>query len=1405
MDLMYPNTGYTSSDNYDVTLMICLLRNLSTISPPSLGYDKLPPATEISDGADLARIKYHRNLIAHADKDELTTGEFNTMWACVYEAVLRLGGAGYRTTCEDLSQLNLNKDVLINVRQDITEFRSEMKDQIISLQADLGKVKHEQAEIREQAGKFQDDLCYTQTAQTAFKEDVTVKTKDLQNDIKTIKIDQNTLSHQVTACRCEGIHKLQIEEWENKERKFVKTPVSEYVSNILLKENSVTVTGQPGIGKSGTIHHVALSMLNGDAKYAIIPCKNPSDIVNHYKLETFQIFVIDDVCGKYTINHYDVEEWIKYKDDIVRILEKDTTKLLVSVRLQVFQDEQFKRIGIFLKNICDLSSKQFLLSSNIKLKIAKAYLPKNVIKAIGQRLDKYDYLPLLCMLYSQNPNMNAIEYFENPFIMYKKELDQMYTQMNKTKLCALFLLVLFDDCLLESNIRDVKFRNKLELIFDSCNVNRGTPTDSIIGELNTLTRTYLEKDVMHTKHVDKTSSVSYHAVHDKMFDFLCSYFGGKFQKCMLRFADDNIICSRMQLRSVHEKKKAFEILIENYNEQFYFDRIADMLGKGKMYDVVCNRQMQFEIYRSKLISHLQLLNKDKIHTLLHAQDKNGKTLTYLVCLLGYTDLVQFILERTDDINADHLSTYPPLVGACKRGDDIIVQLLLFKGANVNKSDVSKQSPLIMALKGCDYSERHVDSSTSQNHSLIVDMLIENGALMDNLKRFYKCFFIQKNVSRLIGASSLGKLRMVKSFIQRGDVLDETDTRKYTPLHWAIYNGHFHTAKYLIDLGSNLLITEQDGRNAFMIACYSGCTEIVRYLLTKEFYVNQANDKGWTPLLYAINGMGEAGNSVTTVTFLINKGADVSLCNKDGLTPLMLSCKHGFLKITESILEKHIDIDINQADMSGISALMYASLHGHTAMCILLLSKGANIHVVDYKGWTCLMWSCFMGFTSTAEWLISVGSEIDNKDMQGDTALLLASKYGNTEIAFLLISKGVHTNNPDLNVENTALILAATDTHQHMEYINRKKAYTYAANKNSNTALSLATEGGHADIEDLHIKKSSDLNVANNDGKTALILAIEHDHTDIINLLITMEAEVNANDKYGNTALRLATKRGRTDIVVLLIAKGADVNVADVNVADKDRGTALMLAAEHGHTDIVDLLIEKGADVNAADKDGRTDLMLAAELGRTDIVDLLIEKGADVNVADKDERTALMLAAELGRTDIVVLLIEKGADVNVADKDERTALMLAAELGRTDIVVLLIEKGADVNVADKDKRTALMLAAELGRTDTVELLIQKGADVNVADKDKRTALMLAAELGRTDTVELLIQKGAGVNAADKDERTALMLAAERGRTDIVDLLIEKGADVNAADKDGNTALILATRLSYWQQGVVIHTL
>lgn len=68
------------SKNFDVTLMILLLRNLTTISPPHGGYDNLPSSSEITPAADLARVKYYRNILAHLDDAKLDSTEFSAAW-----------------------------------------------------------------------------------------------------------------------------------------------------------------------------------------------------------------------------------------------------------------------------------------------------------------------------------------------------------------------------------------------------------------------------------------------------------------------------------------------------------------------------------------------------------------------------------------------------------------------------------------------------------------------------------------------------------------------------------------------------------------------------------------------------------------------------------------------------------------------------------------------------------------------------------------------------------------------------------------------------------------------------------------------------------------------------------------------------------------------------------------------------------------------------------------------------------------------------------------------------------------------------------------------------------------------------------------------------------------------------
>lgn len=85
-----------SSRDFDITLLMVLLRNICGLAPPLAGWDALPADTEISREADVARIRYFRNIIAHADQASIDDATFDKHWKEIRDTLVRLGGAPYK-------------------------------------------------------------------------------------------------------------------------------------------------------------------------------------------------------------------------------------------------------------------------------------------------------------------------------------------------------------------------------------------------------------------------------------------------------------------------------------------------------------------------------------------------------------------------------------------------------------------------------------------------------------------------------------------------------------------------------------------------------------------------------------------------------------------------------------------------------------------------------------------------------------------------------------------------------------------------------------------------------------------------------------------------------------------------------------------------------------------------------------------------------------------------------------------------------------------------------------------------------------------------------------------------------------------------------------------------------------
>lgn len=69
-------TGDPNSSMFDVSLMITLLTNLTNLDH----YETFPMITDTEPAADLARIKYYRNHIAHNKNGTIDNLLFSTSW-----------------------------------------------------------------------------------------------------------------------------------------------------------------------------------------------------------------------------------------------------------------------------------------------------------------------------------------------------------------------------------------------------------------------------------------------------------------------------------------------------------------------------------------------------------------------------------------------------------------------------------------------------------------------------------------------------------------------------------------------------------------------------------------------------------------------------------------------------------------------------------------------------------------------------------------------------------------------------------------------------------------------------------------------------------------------------------------------------------------------------------------------------------------------------------------------------------------------------------------------------------------------------------------------------------------------------------------------------------------------------
>ncbi|VDI64738.1 Hypothetical predicted protein [Mytilus galloprovincialis] len=1332
--LLFPSKGKPLSEKYDISLMINLIRNLTDIQISS----KLPLPTHVSVGDDLSRIQYYRNKIAHMDSFIIEDDDFSIYWEDIAQALHRLGCGSLDEEIFELKELQI--------------FESQKTNRLRYIQ--------------------------------------------MQNRLVTVTERMMTLELQQNDSIPKNIKDLfenKIKCWVKDDNKFFETTASRKILGVVKENTTTVISGNSGIGKTSTAHHIALHLQQHE-DFQILPISDPMDIEKYYIKRLAQIFVFDDLCGVFNVDQHLINSWDRVSSQIEKFSKENKHfRILATCRLQITKSSQFEKLSdkLNLKK-CNLLSKHLAYTNGEKLKIASCHLDLEYMHHLSREtIHQLDMFPFLCNMFGCSENKD-IKMFECPIQYFEEEFDQMQNQ-NEECFLGLALLVIYNDKIntnvfKDENI-DTGFKKIFNEVFESLELSNCPSKLQVLKKLDTLIDTYI------TSYIENNDSIRT-SKHDIVFDLLSLYFGKKMTKTLVKYATPVFISDRIQFESLEEDHDEYTIMLPPCLENLYFHRMEEEIIHKNFYNVFGNKQSHFKTYQEKFTDFFSK-KKDILEILLC-----NRWPIYLSSMFGCSIVVQFLLEQKtasdfnhdsedersfeiyvedsdDEYNDPAVDKYQimhknaPLVAACIEGHLQIVRTLVKYGYDID----GVLSPLFAAC--------------NNGHMEIVNFLLVCNCDVDSKN--------QHGQTPLHVACMNGNTEIVLALLERGCCINDQNSSKETPLFNACKHGYLDVVNILLKFNSRINIYNYLSEHFLQAACKKGRKDIDEVLIRNKCDVHVINIFGRTALFYACssdhtqdldleddtwssegeeddtcssegeeddtcssegeeddirfdehnyeNGKHEIEDKISDSTETFRKGIvemlfhnNINPCITDcyDYTALHIAAKSCYPTIVDVLLKKLFEKNklalVNQDKPINLEMEIIPPLFSSRSKAVVdvFVQYNCNIHVLDSCGRNALHYASEQGSLEMVEILYDIGCKIDYLSASGKSVLHAACRGGNEDIVEFFLKRGCDVDHAD-NQDETPLFMACGGSNcKIVDILIKHKCDVNKINTGGFNALQKPSFDGHADIVDILVKNGININQADYWNTTPLFNACLSGNIDVINLFIENKCEVNIPNKEGNIVLHISCWLGHLEMTQLLLQ-----NHSNIDQADNLKLTPLHLAATEGYNDIVEILIEKGCDINACDINGRNALHYACMQK--------VEHG-NINILSGFSRYRRQ---EHYHKEVVVLLLQNKCDANQQDTFGQMPLHIACETYTshryircmTDIVKLLIKSGCDINKCDNLHRSPFLVACEQNgykSEEIVKTLVEKNCDVNIKDSNGQTGLEICNSKGFTWMTEILLQ-------------------------------------------------------------------
>ena len=602
------------------------------------------------------------------------------------------------------------------------------------------------------------------------------------------------------------------------------------------------------------------------------------------------------------------------------------------------------------------------------------------------------------------------------------------------------------------------------------------------------------------------------------------------------------------------------------------------------------------------------------------------------------------------------------------------------------------------------------------------------------------------------------------------------------------------------------------KTPFHIALEAGHYSLAAFLLKEANGINGLDERGWTPLMFAI-----VADDWELVRELIVDGANIFAGYHRSSTI------QNALDVAQTMESEAqlVDIFVEEKGVDGV-----VHIYGETFPLIVLASEGK--------------------YTETVKLLREQGAEFDSEKV-----LLLAMLRRNWQRVLTLIE------------DETKLIevfIAAKGVDKKIE--------------GEDTLLILAARGGHTKVVELLVANNADVNIMGKDDKTALMEAVKNGHTETAAVLFDIfwnrVRKLIKDDKdifhSGHQVLRVVRiTRSEAQLVDVLVEGGVrsvhralkfanqklrtrfdrEVNAKFLKLMreklsemlqPQDEKTTepmaqdLLQAVTNNDRASVEHLLAKGANAQEKNAAGKTAIDVAISANHYVLAAILLRAAKGINGRDEKGWTPLSWAVVSGNENLVQDLLKDGANPSELSHD---AIEIAMRVKKKEILALMVGMGTK-DIFDYFGRALRGIIYD-GDLQQLKMLLETGVDPSVAtvrgkidplhgyNSSHGTLLHMAADVSwqvaKADYVEgkkvgggrkaimeyLLTNTAIDINALDGDGRTALQVVVDNYDNDngisVFDALMakhyeliaagERGIDIVNRDSKGKTALDIAS--------------